>query len=66
MLFSGLTLFLTPVLILLAALGITVWVLDEPQFSQTARVVCSALTCIIAIILGVFVYTGYSNEYAGE
>ena len=57
--------YLTPVLILLAALAITFWVCDGRQFSQATRVVCSVLTGIIAIILGVFVYAGYSTEYSG-
>jgi len=54
----------TPVLILLAALAITFWVCDSKQFSQATRVICSTLTCIIAIILGVFVCTGYSTEHS--
>ena len=61
---GGLPVYLTPILILLGALGITVWVWDELQFSHATRVVCSILTCIIAVILGVFVYAGYSNEYS--
>lgn len=55
---------LTPVLIFLIALAITFWVCDGWQFSQATRVVCGALTCIIAVILGVFVYTGYSAEHS--
>jgi len=54
----------TPVLILLAAIAITFWVWDGRQFSQVTRVICSLLTCMIAIILGVFVYAGYSTEYS--
>lgn len=53
---------LTPVLILVAALAITFWVWDGPQFSQATRIVCSVLTCMIAGILAVFVCAGYSIE----
>jgi len=54
----------TPIFILLISLGITFWVCDGKQFSQATRVVCGALTCMIAIFLGIFVYSGYSSEYA--
>ena len=53
-----------PVFILLIALAITLWVWDEKKISQATKVVCSLLTCIIAIILAAFVYSGYSNQYS--
>ena len=53
-----------PVLILFAALAITFWVWDGRQFSQATRVVCSVLTGMIAIILGIYVCAGYSTEYS--
>ena len=55
---------LVPVLILFAALAITFWVCDGRQFSQATRVVCSVLTGMIAIILGIYVCAGYSTEYS--
>ena len=62
--FSGLPIGFTPILIFLGVLGITFWVWDELHFGRTTRAACSVLAGIIAIILGIFIYSGYSYKHA--
>ncbi len=62
--FSGIPVSFAPILMFFGALGITFWVWDQPHFSRPTRAACSVLAAVIAIILCVFVYSGYSHKHA--